>query len=137
VAVAGEHREDLLSIPIEGLVVKPALVDAATVPVHRDGATVVAMVTARRSARTIATPGICTRRSEANAEQSGNSDSGCESRCGQRTFERHFLTPFLVDAAVVATRRDVKDRTLYGSVVTMCARCASGNRLTAVCSQRD
>ena len=54
-----------------------------------------------------------------------------------RTLERHFLTPFLVDAAVLATRSDVKEWTWYGSVVAMCARCASGNRMTTVCYQRD
>src|SRR6478672_6604545 len=128
VSVACGQRVHLLTHPIERLVVKSALVDAATVPVDRGRATVVSMVTAWWSAWTVAPPRICTGRSKADTEQSGNSDSGCDSRCRQRTFERHFLTPFLVDAAVLATRSDVKVWTLYGSVLAMCARCASSNR---------
>ena len=94
--------------------IETALVDTATVPVDRGRATVVSMVTvasmvtALRGARTVAPPRICTRRSKADAEQSCNSDSGSQCRCGKRTLERHFFTPFLVDAAVPATRSDVK-----------------------------
>jgi hypothetical protein len=62
-------------------VIESALVDTATVPVHRGGTTVVAMVvpmiTARRGAWMVASlPGICTGCSEADAEQSCNTDSG-------------------------------------------------------------
>jgi hypothetical protein len=78
-AVARGNREHLLAHPVEGLVIESALVDAATVPVA--GATVVAVVTAGRSARTVATPRICTGRSEAEAEQSSGPDSGGQGRC--------------------------------------------------------
>jgi len=128
VSVARGHRLHLLTHPVERLVVKTALVDAATVPVDRGRATVASMVTAWWSTRAVAPPRICTGRSKADTEQSANSDSGCDSRCRQRTFERHFLTPFLVDAAVPATRSDVRVRILYGSVLAMCACCASSNR---------
>jgi hypothetical protein len=64
-------------------VIESALVDAATVPVDRGGAAtvvsmVVAMVTAWRGTWTVAPPGICTGRSEADAEQSCKTDSGCQ-----------------------------------------------------------
>jgi hypothetical protein len=67
-------------------VIESALVDAATVPVDRAGAAtvvsmIVSMVTAWRVARSVASPGICTGRSEADAEQSRNTDSGCQGRC--------------------------------------------------------
>jgi hypothetical protein len=84
VSVAGGHRVHLLTHPVERLVVETGLVDASAVPVDRGGAMVVARVIARVvamvpawwSARPVATPLICTGRSKANAEQSGNSDSG-------------------------------------------------------------
>jgi hypothetical protein len=77
------HRVHLLAHPIEGLVIESALVDAAAVPVDRGGPTVVSMVvsmvTARRGAGMVASlPGICTGRSEADAEQSCGTDSGCQ-----------------------------------------------------------
>jgi hypothetical protein len=67
-SVACRYRVHLLTHPVEGLVVTASLVDAAAVPVDRAAATVVAVVTAGRSARTITTPRICTGRSEAEAE---------------------------------------------------------------------
>ena len=81
-AVAGRDRVHLLTIPVEGLVVETALIDTAVVPV--DGgraAMVVTMIAARRSARTVAAPRICTGSSKADAEQSSDSDSGCQSCC--------------------------------------------------------
>ena len=45
-SVAGGHRVHLLAVPVEGLVVKPALVDAAAVPVDRAGTTVVTVIAA-------------------------------------------------------------------------------------------
>ena len=101
--VAGRNRVHLLTHPVEGLVIKTALVDAATVPVDRAGATVVSMVTAWRGTRAVASPGVCTGCSEADAENSCNTDSGGQCRCSYGTFESHFLTPFLVDVAVLAT----------------------------------
>ena len=67
----GLHRVHLLTHPVEGLVVKTALVDAATVPVDRAGAAavvsmVVSMVTALLVARAVTSPGGCTGRSEAD-----------------------------------------------------------------------
>jgi hypothetical protein len=60
-------------------VIESALVDAATVPVDRAGAAVVvSMVTAWRVARAVASPRVCTGRSEADAEKSCNTDSGCQ-----------------------------------------------------------
>ena len=93
----------MLTHPVEGLVIKTALVDSATVPVDRAGATVVSMVTTCWGARAVASPGVCTGRSEADAEKSCDTDSGCQCRCRYGALESHFLTPFLVDVAVLAT----------------------------------
>lgn len=101
VSVAGLNRVHLLTHPVEGLVIKTALVDAATVPVDRAWATIVSMVTARWGTRAVASPGVCTGSAEADAEESCNTDSGCQCRCRQGTLESHFLTPFLVDVAVL------------------------------------
>ncbi|MBW8711158.1 MAG: hypothetical protein JF631_08910 [Mycobacterium sp.] len=57
--------------------VKPALVDAATVPIDGAWATVVSVVTALWGSWTVAPPRICTGRSESNTEQSCDSDTGC------------------------------------------------------------
>ena len=95
-SVAGGHRVHLLAVPVEGLVVGATLVDAAAVPVDRAGTTVVTVIAACWLTWTVATPRICACRTNTDTEQPGNSDSSCERRCGQRTFERHFLTPFLV-----------------------------------------
>jgi hypothetical protein len=104
-SVACRYRVHLLTHPVEGLVVTASLVDAAAVPVDRPRATVVAVIAALRGTWTVATRSrICTGRSEADTEQPRDSDSSCQCRCRQRSLERHFLTPFLVDAAVVATR---------------------------------
>jgi hypothetical protein len=74
------------------------------VPVDRAArATVVSMVTAWRGARAIASPLVCTGRSKADAEKSCNTDAGCQCRYRYGTLESHFLTPFLVNVAVVAT----------------------------------
>jgi len=67
-SVAGGHRVHLLAVPVEGLVVKPALVDAAAVPVDRAGTTVVTVIAACWLAWTVATPRICTCCSKANTE---------------------------------------------------------------------
>jgi hypothetical protein len=88
--------------------IKTALVDAATMPVDRAWATmvvsmVVSMVTAWRGTRAVASPLVCTGRSEADAEKSCNTDAGCQCRYRYGTLESHFLTPFLVDVAVLAT----------------------------------
>jgi hypothetical protein len=64
-----------LAVPVEGLVVEAALVDAAAVPVDRGRTTIVAMITACGSAGTVAPPRICTSRAKADAEQSRNSDT--------------------------------------------------------------
>jgi hypothetical protein len=68
VPVAGRHRFHLLAVPIEGLVVGAALVDAATVPVDRTGAAVVSMVTTHWLAWAVASPWIGTRRAKTDAE---------------------------------------------------------------------
>jgi hypothetical protein len=86
VAITGWDWVHLLAIPVEGLVVEPALVDTAIVPVDGGRAAmvvpmVVTVVAAWRSARTVAAPRICAGSSKANAEQSGDSDSGCQSCC--------------------------------------------------------
>jgi hypothetical protein len=96
VTVAGWDGVHLLTHPVEGLVVTTSLIDAATMPVGRAGTTVVSVIITLRSTWAVTSPRICTGRSKADTEQPGNSDSRCERRCGQRTFEKHFLTPFLV-----------------------------------------
>jgi hypothetical protein len=69
ISIAGGHRVHLLAIPIERLVVKPALVDAAAVPVDRAGtATVISVVTTRWLPGAVAPPWICTCRSKSNTE---------------------------------------------------------------------
>jgi hypothetical protein len=96
----------LLTHPVEGLVIESALVDAATVPIDgaaAGAAVVVSMVIALLVARAVASPGVCTGRTEADAEKSCNADSGRQCRCRHGTLESHFLTPFLVDVAVLAT----------------------------------
>jgi hypothetical protein len=60
--------------------VETALVDTAIVPVGRGrAAMVVTVVAAWWSARTVAAPRICACSSQANAEQSSDSDSGSQS----------------------------------------------------------
>ena len=104
VSVAGRHRVHLLTHPVEGLVVATGLVDAATMPVDRSCTTVVSMVvsmvTAWRGTRAVASPLVCTGRSQADAEKSRNTDSGSQCRYRYCTLESHLLTPFLVNVAV-------------------------------------
>ena len=62
------HRGHLLTHPVERLVVTPALIDAAAVPIDRAGAVVVAMVIAARSTRMVASPLVSVRGADADAK---------------------------------------------------------------------
>jgi len=81
VAVAGRHRVHLLAVPVERLVVEPALVDAAIVPFDGRGAPVVLMITALRGTGTVAAlPWVSVGRCEPYTGESCNPDSRCECR---------------------------------------------------------
>jgi hypothetical protein len=79
--------------------IKTALVDAATMPVDRALATmvvsmVVSMVTAWRGTRAVASPLVCTGRSEADAEKSCNTNACRQCRYRYGTLESHSLLRF-------------------------------------------
>src|SRR5689334_22578972 len=83
VSVGRRNGVDLLTHPVERLVVKAALVDTAAVPVDGGRTTVVvSMVAARRGAGTIASPRVCTRCSQTDSEHSGYTYPGCKCRRG-------------------------------------------------------